>query len=145
MTILNQINEEIISCYKSGESEKRIFLQTIKSLLLNEQKEKREDLNDNEEIAVLKGELKKLELAISQYESGSRDDLVQKTSREVEILKQYLPEEMSDEKIKAIIEKTIASAEDKSFGSIMGAVMKELSGRADGTKVAQIVREQIKT
>lgn len=141
MKITEDINAQIIACYKSGESEKRIFLQTVKSLLLNEQKEKQEILTDEEEIGVLQGELKKLQEAMGQYKAGGRDDLVEKSAVEIAILREYLPEEMDEAQIRTTVEKIISDAPDKSFGNIMGMVMAELKGRADGSKVAQIVRE----
>ena len=143
MKIIENINREIIALYKSGESNKRVFLQTVKSLLLNKQKEKREELTEEEEIGVLKNELKKLQEAISQYKSGSREDLVQKTTKETEILKKYLPEMMSDEEVRTVVKRQVTCAEDKSFGNIMKTAMKELGGRADGSQVAKIVKEQI--
>jgi hypothetical protein len=141
MKIIENISREIVDCYKNGQSERRVFLQTVKSLLLNRQKEKMDDLSEQEEIAVLQSELKKLQEAMSQYKSGNREDLVKKTVGEIEILKEYLPKEMDESEVRSAIDRLVASEEDKSFGNIMKAAMAELRGRADGSRVAAIVRE----
>jgi len=143
--ILDQLNEQIVKEYKGGDAEKRVLLQTIKAALLNKAKEKGDSYSDQDEIQVLKSELKQREEALEQFKSGQREDLVAKATKEIEIIKQYLPAELTDAEIEKVVKEKINSASDKSFGSIMGAVMAELKGKADGAKVAEIVRRSIET
>ena len=143
--ILKKINDEIISCYKNGESDRRIFLQTIKSLLLNKLKEKRSDLSEQEEVAVLQSELKRIQEAATQYEHGGRADLVGKANQEISVLKSYLPAELSEKEIRNELKDTIERESDKSFGNIMKCAMLKMRGRADGSKVSDIVRELLST
>lgn len=140
MTLLEKINEQIISDYKSGEGERRVFLQTIKSVLLTKKIELKRDLNEQEEIQTLKSELKKIEEAGQQYKSGGRDDLSSKADFEAKILKDMLPEEMSEADVENIVKGVIDKLKDKSFGSAMKAAMAELKGKADGGVVSRIVK-----
>lgn len=140
MTILNRLNTDIILAYKSGETDKRIYLQTLKSEILTKSKNLGKDLDDQEEIQLLRGELKKQEDSLSQFKGAGRDDLVKKVSNELDVLKAYLPEDLSDEKIEDAVKSIIEKAEDKSFGNIMRLSMSQLRGKADGGKVAQIVK-----
>ncbi|MDH4358923.1 MAG: GatB/YqeY domain-containing protein [Candidatus Berkelbacteria bacterium] len=143
--ILDQINEQIIKEYKGGDAEKRVLLQTIKAALLNKSKEKGDSYNNQDEVQVLKSELKQREEALEQFKAGGREDLVSKTTKEIEIIKNYLPEELSETQIEEVVKSKLNDLDDKSFGSVMKAVMAELKGRADGAKVAQIVRKSTET
>ncbi len=143
MKILEQINEQIIKEYKGGDADKRVLLQTVKAALLNKAKDKGEKFGDDDEIQVLKTELKQRQEALEQFKSGGREDLVQKTAKEIEIIKTYLPEQLGEAEIEKVVQDKLTSLSDKSFGSVMGAAMAELKGKADGAKVAEIVRKSI--
>ena len=140
MTILDRLNTDIISAYKSGEADKRIYLQTLKSEILTKSKNLGKDLGEQEEIQLLRGELKKQEESLFQFKGAGRTDLVEKVSNEINVLKIYLPEDLSDEKVEDAVKSIIEKAEDKSFGNIMRLSMQQLRGKADGGKVAQIVK-----
>jgi hypothetical protein len=139
--ILKWLNEEIIKEYKAGNKIRRVFLQTIKAALLNRAKETGGEISDEDEIKVLKSELKQRQEALEQYRAGNRQDLVDSIQKEIDILKELLPAEMSEVEIEKIVREKIKTLEDKSFGSVMKAVMAELRGRADGKTVAQVVKK----
>src|SRR3989344_3922238 len=82
--------------------------------------------------------------AMKNFEAGSRSDLVDKTQKEIEVLQVYLPEQMSDDELNTVIEKTIKqlSAGPQDIGKVMGAVMSAVKGKADGNKVRKIVTEK---
>ena len=143
MSILENINQRIIEEYKAGNSETRVYLQTLKSAIMAKAKDKREDLTELEEIQVLKSELKKEEEALSQAETAGREDLREKTATEIVILKSYLPPEISESEIEATVKAVLKKIEDKSFGNVMKSAMEDLKGRADGARVAAIVRRLI--
>jgi hypothetical protein len=95
---------------------------------------------------VLKRERKRRLEAAELYDNAGRDDLAAKERYEEEIVAGYLPEELADDALAAIVDQTIAemgAATPKDMGKVMGAVMKKVAGRADGTLVNRLVRSQL--
>lgn len=139
-----KINEDFKNSLKEKDEQKLTLLRMVKSALKNEEIQKKEKLSDEEIETVIKREIKKRKEAIELYQKGQREDLIQKEKAEIEILTNYLPEQMSEEEIKDKVEKIIQEmgAEGKEdFGKVMGKVMTELKGRADGSLVSKIVNE----
>jgi len=143
MSLINDFSREIIDAYKSGDSKKRVFLQTLKASLIKTQKDLGKELSGDDEIKVLKSELKIREQSKDDFEKGERGDLVKNVEEEIEMLKKYLPEQISDEKIKEVAREVIGKLENPDFGQAMKAVMTELKGQADGSRVAGIVKKQL--
>ena len=101
-------------------------------------------LSDEEIINVISGEAKKRKDSIEEFTKGNRQDLVEKEQKELEILKQYLPEQMSEDAIKEIVQKAISEIGAtglKDTGKVMAKIMSQVKGRADGTIVSKIVGE----
>ncbi|GAH18154.1 unnamed protein product [marine sediment metagenome] len=122
----------------------RLLLAAIKNLEIAKGKDK--ELEESDFIGALSSEAKKRKEAIEGYKRGKREELVEKETRELEIIKEYLPEELSPEELGRIIEETIEEirAKDlKGMGKVMGAVMGKVKGRADGKVVNQMVRERL--
>jgi hypothetical protein len=140
MSKMDYLSEEVIKEYKAGNVERRVFLQTLKAALLQKSKDQGE-LSEQDEINILKNELKQRQQAKKEYEEAGRDDLVKKIDFEIAEIKTMLPEEMSEEEVEKIVREVIQSSEDKSFGSVMKLAMAKLQGRADGGLVSQIVRK----
>ena len=101
------------------------------------------DFNDDQVLAVLRQEVKQRKETLSEIESSGREDLVEQTKAEIDILEKYLPAEMTPEAVEAAV-KEIVDAMDpgqKNMGSVMKAVMAKLKGQADGKLINQIVRK----
>ena len=101
------------------------------------------DFNDDQVLAVLRKEVKQRKETLSEIESSGREDLVEQTKAEIDVLEKYLPAEMTPEAVEAAV-KEIVDAMDpgqKNMGSVMKAVMAKLKGRADGKLINQIVRK----
>lgn len=101
------------------------------------------DFNDDQVLAVLRKEVKQRKETLSEIESSGREDLVEQTKAEIDVLEKYLPAEMTPEAVEAAV-KEIVDAMDpgqKNMGSVMKAVMAKLKGQADGKLVNQIVRK----
>lgn len=101
------------------------------------------DFNDDQVLAVLRKEVKQRKETLSEIESSGREDLVEQTKAEIDILEKYLPAEMIPEAVEAAV-KEIVDAMDpgqKNMGSVMKAVMAKLKGQADGKLINQIVRK----
>ncbi len=143
MSILDQINKMIIDEYKSGNQEKRVLLQTVKAEILSKSKDLKKELSEDEEIGVISRE-KKIRLeSIEQFKKGERADLVEKAQAEVDILSEFLPEQLESGDIEAVVDKVVFEESDKSFGNIMKVAMAELKGKADGSIVAGLVKKKL--
>ena len=103
----------------------------------------KEELTENEVLAVIMKAVKMREDALAEFIKGKRQDLIDQTNQELEILKAYLPAAMSDEELTAIIKDEIASVgatSPKEMGKVMKAVMPQVQGRADGKRINTIVK-----
>lgn len=101
------------------------------------------DFNDDQVLAVLRKEVKQRKETLSEIESSGREDLVEQTKAEIDVLEKYLPAEMTPEAVEAAV-KEIVDAMDpgqKNMGSVMKAVMAKLKGQAGGKLINQIVRK----
>lgn len=98
------------------------------------------EINNEEIIKVLRSEVKKRKESIESFEKGGRQDLIAKEQREIDIVQQYLPAEISDEDLKAKVKEVFDSSEDKSFGAIMKASIAALGGQADGKRISAAVK-----
>lgn len=101
------------------------------------------DFNDDQVLAVLRKEVKQRKETLSEIESSGREDLVEQTKAEIDVLEKYLPAEMTPEAVEAAV-KEIVDAMDpgqKNMGSVMKAVMAKLKGQADGKLINQVVRK----
>lgn len=101
------------------------------------------DFNDDQVLAVLRKEVKQRKETLSEIEGSGREDLVEQTKAEIDVLEKYLPAEMTPEAVEAAV-KEIVDAMDpgqKNMGSVMKAVMAKLKGQADGKLINQLVRK----
>ena len=148
---LQKIKRDSENALKEGDSLKvktlRLFLSAFHNREI-ELRPKKQKLSEEIEIEVIKQEIKKRKEAIEMFKKGNREDLVLKEKKELEILEKYLPEQLSDDELKELVKQTkikIKAEGPSDFGKLMGAVMKETKGRADGLKVKQMVEETLKT
>lgn len=106
----------------------------------------RETLNETEEMELVMQLAKQRRDSIEQFEQAGRDDLADRERQELEVLEEYLPQQMGDEEIAAAVDAAIAkvgASSPKDMGKVMGPLMQELKGRADGKKIQTIVKEKL--
>ncbi len=120
-------------------------LRLLMSALKYERIKKMADLTDEDAIKVFRSEIKKRRDSIVDYEKGNRPDLVAKEQSEITAIEKYLPLQMSEDELKQKITQILETLEDKdNAGKVMGKVMAELKGQADGATVKRLVEEIIK-
>ena len=144
MSLLEQIRKDMISSLKEGDKERNQILKMVLATIKNAQLDSSEELKDTDIEKILRKETKKIEDSINQYTQMGRDDLVAKEKVDLQIINTYLPELMGDDDVKEIVKKKIEElgAKDmRDMGMVMGAVMKELDGKADGNTVKNIVQQ----
>ncbi len=144
----DQIKKDLITSLKAKEESKVSVLRMLQSIIKNKEIElkKRDGLSDEEIGQLVISEIKKRNDSIESYKSGNRNDLVENEEKEIEILKKYMPEQMSEEEVGKIVEKVIADIGASSvadFGKVMGKMMAEVKGKADGNLVSKIVKEKL--
>lgn len=149
MSLVTTINDELKAAMKAGEVEKRDTLRFLQSALKNVAIEKRKpitEFTDAEVQEVVKRLVKQRKDSIAQYQAGGRADLVAKEESELAIITPYLPATLSPEATEVLVEQVIASlgtVTTKDMGRVMGAVMKESAGQADGQLVREIVMKHL--
>ena len=144
MAIKEQLMDELKIAMKEKDVIRKNAVQNARSTILQIEKDKRIELDDEGIIEVISKMVKKLKDAIVEFEKGGRQDLVDNNNREIEVLSKYLPKQLSEEELTAIIKEIITetSAESmKDMGKVMAGVMQKAKGKADGGMINQIVKE----
>lgn len=147
MSLEQQIDKDYIQAMKDRDSARSSALSFLRSQIKYARIELKTDkVEDKEIIAVIKKQIKQRQDSIEQFRQGGRQDLVGKEEVELNILKSYLPAEMSQEDVRKIIKETIAALGASSIKD-MGKVMKEasvkLAGRADNKLVSELVKAEL--
>ena len=144
--MLDQLQEELIAAMKAGDKPRMTGLRNIIGKLKASQIDKGEVLTGAESLTILKSAAKQLKESVEQYQKGGRDDLAEKELFELSLLEKYLPEQISEGKIRDAVKNTIQSSSAESMqdmGRVIGLLMKELAGTADGKLVQKIVQEEL--
>jgi uncharacterized protein len=144
VSILEQVQSETAAALKAGDRERAGALRLIASELQKAHKEA--SGGEADEVAVLQRERKRRLEAADAYRDGGRDDLVAIEEREAELIAAYLPEQLSDDELHAIVGDAVAesgASSPKEMGRVMSLVMPRVQGRADGKRVSALVREKL--
>ena len=142
MSLAKTIFSAQIDAMKQRKKEELEVIRMLTSAIKYEQIESGEELDDAAVEKILKRYVKQLKDALGDFDQAGRADLSTKTKEEIAIVSRFLPVELSDDDLREIVVQTLASlsSEEKSNeGRVMGAVMKAVSGRADGTRVRNMV------
>jgi len=146
MSLKQQIEIEFISALKAKNATLVSTLRMLKSAITNKEKQTGEEIDDAQILKTIEQEIKKRHESQKMYKQAGRDESAQKEQDELEILKNYLPEEMPIDELEKIIDEMVAKldAKDiKDMGKVMGAVMAQTVGRASGDKIAQLVKTKL--
>lgn len=143
MSLKETLNNDIKTAMKAKDKETLAVLRMIKTAVQAAEIDKKEELNAEEELTILAREAKQRRESLAEFVKAGRDELVSKTEAEIEIVERYLPQQLSVEEVKEVIAtvaENIGATTQKEFGKLMGAVMQELKGKADGN----VIKEQVK-
>lgn len=150
MPLKQTIQEDLTKAIKEKNELVTSTLRMILTAITNTEIEKRkkdEGLDDKEIVQVLNREVKKRRDAIAEYTRAERQDLAQKEQAEIDIIKKYLPEEISEKELNSIILNVIKNTNAQTmadFAPVMKEVMSKVQGRADGAYVAQLIKKKLK-
>ncbi|TFH43639.1 MAG: GatB/YqeY domain-containing protein [Chrysiogenales bacterium] len=146
MSILDKIDTDLKSAMKSGDSIRVETLKMLKSDFSYEKGKTGEDLTGDQIMEIISRAAKRRRESIKEFQKGNRQDLADKEASELAIVEEYLPKQLSAEEIEKHIAGKLAGLGDisqKDFGRVMGEIMKELKGTADGGIVRSILAEKI--
>lgn len=144
--MIGKLEKDMIDSLKNKEKERLTVIREIKAAMKQAQIDQKKEINEELLTEVVSKAIKVRKESIKEFEKGSRQDLIDKTTFEIEVLNEYLPEQLSEEEIRKIIEETfekINPTSQKDMGKIMGAVTPLLKGKADMGEVSSIIKEKL--
>lgn len=143
MTLAERLNQDYVAAMKAGDGVRKDTLRLLRSAIKNAEIEQRGPLDDAGVLRVLQAQAKQRRDSIALFEQGGRADLVAAEAAELAVIEGYLPAQLSEAELEAIVRDHIASAGATSaadIGRFMGPLMKAVQGRADGRQVNEIAR-----
>lgn len=147
MTLEEKINADLKTAMKAGDKAALRTIRSIKSaILLANTDGSGQTLNDETEIALLSKLLKQRQDSLKIYEDQGRDDLAAVEAEEIEVIKRYLPTQLSDAELESAIDDMISktgASSMKDMGKVMGMANKELAGKAEGARIAAVVKSKL--
>ena len=146
MALREQLNEDIKTAMKAREADKLGALRLMLSAVKQREVDERITLDDAGVIGVVEKMIKQRKDSIAQFEKAARQDLVDKEKYEVSVLEGYLPKQLSQAEVEAIVAEAVASTGAQSaadMGKVMGMVKPRLAGRADMGKVSALVKQKL--
>lgn len=144
MNLSERLNEDMKQAMKSQDKFKLSTIRMVRATIKNLEIDLKRTLNDNEVLDILSREIKQRKDALQEFEKAGRDDLAESVKAEVEIIAEYLPEQLSEEEIKVIVQQTIqetGASSKAEIGKVMSALMPKVKGLADGKLVNQVVQQ----
>ena len=146
MGLEERLVDEMKQAMKTSDKLRLSTIRMARTAVKNKEIEQRKKLDDDMIIRVIQGMVKKGEESIEQFKLGGRMDLVEKETREIEILKSYLPKPLDQEEILKIIDQAIEETHAlslKDLGNVMKSIMPKLGGKAEGALINRLVKERL--
>ena len=144
MNYTDQIKNDMYVAMKSGDKIKTNILRTLLSTLKEKQIEKKEDINEDEYLSIIKRLVKQLKESADAYQKAGRSELYEKEVSELDILKEYLPEILSEQQTLDLVKEVISQTSANSLsdmGKVMSLIMQKSNGKVDGKIANRLVRE----
>ena len=146
MTLKEKINEDMKTAMKARETDKLAAIRLLQAALKQKEVDERVELTDDMVLAIIEKMLKQRKDSIEQYTAGNRPDLVAKEEFEVGVLSAYLPAQLSDAEVAAMLDGVIAetgATSAKDMGRVMNALRPKVAGRADMGKLSGLVKARL--
>ena len=146
MSLTEQLQADMKTAMRDGDAHRRDTLRMVIAAAQNAAKEKREPLSDEEALAVITKQVKTRRESIKAFRDAGRDDLADKEQSEIDVLEPYLPEQMGEDEVRALVVEAVAATgatSPRDMGKVMGALMPKVKGRADGKLVSSLVNEEL--
>lgn len=144
--MFEKITKDLTEAMKAKDTFRTSVLRMLKSALKNEENNKKSPLTDDEVLAIIKKQVKTRKDSMNEYASYNRMDLADSLQKEIDILNEYLPEEISDEELEKIVKETITKVKAESIkqmGMVIKTISSEYGARCDMAKVSKLVKERL--
>ncbi|MDQ0058372.1 MULTISPECIES: GatB/YqeY domain-containing protein [Paenibacillus] len=144
MNLSERLNDDMKQAMKDKDKFKLSTIRMMRAAMKNLEIDLKRPLEDTEVLDILSREIKQRKDSLQEFKKAGRDDLVTDLAAEIEIISQYLPEQLTEEEIKAIVTQTIqelGASSKADMGKVMGALLPKTKGRADGKLVNQFVQQ----
>lgn len=144
--MVERLQKDMIESMKNHEKERLTVIRMVKAAMSQERIDHKREENDELLIDVVNKQIKMRRDSISEFEKGGRQDLIDKTQAEIDVLMNYLPEQLSHEEILKVIDEIFEDIKPegpKDMGKVMGPAQAKLKGRADMKEVSSIIREKL--
>ena len=144
MTLKERLMEDMKGSMRNKETLKKSVITMIRASVKQKEVDDRVDVNDDDVIELIAKQLKQRKDALVEFEKAERDDLIAQTKAEIEILASYLPQQLTDEELEAVVRDAVAEVNAQSIkdmGKIMGKVMAVAKGRVDGKRINEMVKK----
>ena len=144
--MVEQLQKDMIEAMKAHEKERLTVIRMIKAAMAQERIDHKREENDELLIEVVNKQIKMRRDSIAEFEKGGRTDLVDKTKEEIDVLMNYLPEQLSSEEVSKVIDEIFEEVKpvgQKDMGKVMGLAKTKLNGKADMKEVSTIIRERL--
>ena len=143
MSLKELLIQDLKTAMKNGDTASKTAIQMARAAVLQVEKDRKVILDDNDIVEIIAKEVKKRVDTLPDFERSGRQDLIDNLKAEIDVLKKYLPQQLSEAEIEEIVKKVISSlgATSANIGKVMQALMPETKGKADGKLVSQIVKK----
>lgn len=141
-----KILEDLKQAMKNQDKEKLAVIRMVKGAITLEEINQKKELNDDDIIGIIAKQIKTRKESIIEFEKGNRQDLVNQTEKEIEILMNYMPKQLTEEEVTEIIDNVFNEMKPQSvkdMGMIMKKVSEKVKGRADMSFVSSIIKEKL--
>jgi uncharacterized protein YqeY len=146
VTLRQRLKDQITAAMRSGEVLRRDTLRMAENAIYNAEKRDRRAFSDEEVAAILAKEVKTRRESVEAFRNGGREDLATKEEREIEILSDFLPTQLSDAELEALVTEAIAATAaqtPRDMGKVMGWLSPRTKGRADGRRLSELVNRRL--
>lgn len=141
-----KLMEDLKTCMKEKKELRKNVIQMVRAAILQVEKDKQIELNDEQIIDIMAKELKKRKDSLTDYEASGRQDLIDNIKEEINIISEYLPKQLTKEELVPIIKEIInqtAATSIKDMGKVMKAAKEKIGAAADGKTINEVVKEQL--
>ncbi len=141
-----RITNDLKEAMKAQDKERLAVIRMVKGAISLEEINTKKELNDNEIIGIIAKQIKTRKESIADFEKGNRQDLIDQTNKEIEILNEYMPEQMSEEEVNKVIDEIFDEVKPtgmSDMGKVMSVAKERLNGRADMGYISRTIKEKL--
>ncbi len=146
MSLNDTLMQDMKAAMKAKDKEALTTIRSLKAAVMNYKIKVGHDLTDDDELTVLSSALKQRKESLEEFTKADRDDLINQTKEEMELIEKYMPKQMSKEELEQTVDETIkevGASSKKDFGKVMQALMPKIKGKADGKAASSIVGKKL--